>query len=59
MIFTIATQFLKNDNYLADNIIKARGNHSKATEIYRNYIGNAETQEERIRRIHLFRCGGW
>lgn len=46
------------DKYLADNIIEARNNHDKACEVYRNYVGTAETQEERLRRINAFRCGG-
>jgi hypothetical protein len=48
-----------DDNYLADNIVEARTNHDKACEVYRNYVGKAETQEERLRRINAFRCGGW
>lgn len=48
-----------DDNYLADNIVKARDNHEKACEIYRNYVGSSETREEKLRRINLFRCGGW
>jgi hypothetical protein len=47
------------DKYLLDNIIEARNDHDKACEIYRNYVSQAETQEERIRRINFFRCGGW
>jgi hypothetical protein len=48
-----------DDNYLAENIVEARTNHNKACEVYRNYVGKSETQEERLRRINAFRCGGW
>jgi len=48
-----------DDDYLANNIVEARTNHDKACEVYRNYVGKAETQEERLRRINAFRCGGW
>ena len=48
-----------DDDYLAENIIEARKDHDKACELYRNYVRNSETQEERIRRINAFRCGGW
>ena len=48
-----------DDSYLADNIVEARTDHDKAVEVYRNYVGTAETIEERLRRIHEFRCGGW
>ena len=48
-----------DDNYLADNIVEARTNHDKACEVYRNYVGTAETREEKLRRINAFRCGGW
>lgn len=47
------------DKYLADNIVDARTDHDKACEVYRNYVGKAETTEERLRRINMFRCGGW
>lgn len=47
------------DKYLDENIIEARTDHDKARELYRNYVGTAETFEERARRIHRFRCGGW
>jgi len=47
------------DKYLKNNIVKARTDKNKACEIYRNYIGKAETDKERKRRINLFRCGGW
>ena len=48
-----------DDNYLANNIVDARNDHDKACEVYRNYVGSSETQEERLRRINAFRCGGW
>ena len=48
-----------DDNYLADNIVEARTNHDKACEVYRNYVSEAETHEERLRRINAFRCGGF
>lgn len=47
------------DEYLANNIVEARTDHDKACEVYRNYVGKAETSEERLRRINMFRCGGW
>lgn len=46
------------DKYLNENIVEARTNHDKACELYRNYVGSAETFEERRRRINKFR-GGW
>lgn len=48
-----------DDNYLAENIVEARTNHEKACEIYRNYVGKAETYKERLRRINAFRCVGF
>ncbi len=48
-----------DDSYLSDNIVEARTDHDKAVEVYRNYVGSAETSEERLRRINAFRCGGW
>lgn len=48
-----------DDNYLAENIVEARTDDGKAGEVYRNYVGSAETSEERLRRINAFRCGGW
>jgi hypothetical protein len=47
------------DKYLDENIVDARTDHDKACELYRNYVGKAETFEERKRRINRFRCGGW
>jgi hypothetical protein len=47
------------DKYLDENIVDARTDHNKACELYRNYVGKAKTDEERTRRIHRFRCGGW
>jgi hypothetical protein len=32
-------------------------NFNKACNLYRNHVGKAETQEERIKRINEFRCG--
>jgi hypothetical protein len=48
-----------DDKYLQDNIVEARNNHEKACDVYRNYVGKAETWEERKERINKFRCGGW
>ena len=48
-----------NDSYLESNIVGARNNKEKLCDIYRNYVGQAETFEERKRRINNFRCGGW
>lgn len=36
---------------------EAKKDFDKAVDLYRNYVGTAETEEERIRRIHRFRCG--
>lgn len=47
------------DKYLDENILEARTNFNKAANLYRNYVGKAETREERLRRINRFRCGGW
>ncbi len=46
-----------NDKYLKDNIEAAKKDRNKACEVYRNYVGDAETWEERKRRINKFRCG--
>lgn len=46
-----------DDNYLSENISEAKNNFDKACEVYRNYVGKAETREERLRRINAFRCG--
>lgn len=48
-----------DDAYLDANIVEARTDFDKACDVYRNYVGKAETREERIRRINRFRCGGW
>jgi len=48
-----------DDKYLEDNIVEARNNHDKACDVYRNYVGKAETWEERKERINRFRSGGW
>jgi len=37
---------------------EAKKDFNKACELYREYVGGAETMEERKRRIHRFRCGG-
>ena len=47
------------DRYLEDNIVEARTDHDKACDVYRNYVCKAETPKERLRRINMFRCGGW
>lgn len=47
------------DKYLDENIIEARTDFNKAVDLYRKYVGSAETPEERHRRIQRFRCGGW
>ena len=36
---------------------EAKKDFNKACDLYRAYVGGAETEEERIRRIHRFRCG--
>ena len=36
---------------------EAKKDFDKACDLYRSYVGSAETQEERLRRIHTFRCG--
>jgi len=55
----MSEQNKKADEYLAENIVEARGDHDKACEVYRAYVGKAETREERQRRINEFRSGGW
>lgn len=49
---------IKADEYLDKNITEVRTDFNKACEVYRNYVGKAETKEERLRRINIFRCGG-
>tara|TARA_R110001592_G_scaffold262565_1_gene527650 strand:- start:27463 stop:27828 length:366 start_codon:yes stop_codon:yes gene_type:complete len=44
-----------DDNYLAENIAEAKINHDKAVEVYSKYVGKAETDQERLRRINAFR----
>lgn len=46
------------DEYFKENIEEARNDFDKAANLYRNYVGKAETREERARRIHEFRNGG-
>lgn len=46
------------DQYLTENIEEAKADTDKAFDLYRNYVGGAETREERMRRIQRFRCGG-
>ena len=50
-------------NKLADEDFKGRidgaiVDHEKAVDLYRSYVGTAETMNERKRRIHNFRSGG-
>ena len=45
------------DKYMDNSIEQAKTSHDKACEVYRNYVGEAETWEERVRRINRFRCG--
>jgi hypothetical protein len=47
-----------DDNYLLENISEAKKDKNKAFEVYKNYVGSSKTEEERIKRIHKFRCGG-
>ena len=35
----------------------AKTDFNIACDLYRNYVGTAETLEERKRRIRMFRCG--
>tara|TARA_R110002012_G_scaffold24451_1_gene81671 strand:+ start:703 stop:849 length:147 start_codon:yes stop_codon:yes gene_type:complete len=48
---------MSTEKYLEDNIEEAKKDFNKACEVYRNYVGKAETWEERKRRINRFRCG--
>lgn len=36
---------------------EAKKDFNKACDLYRRYVGSAETQQERIERINRFRCG--
>jgi hypothetical protein len=36
---------------------EAKSDFDKACDLYRNYVGTAESPEERLRRINRFRCG--
>lgn len=36
---------------------EAKKDFDKAADLYRSYVGEAETWEERKRRINRFRCG--
>ena len=45
------------DELLQANINKAKHNFADAVKLYRGYVGKAETDEERKRRINRFRCG--
>lgn len=53
-----ATSNTDADEYLLKNIEEAKANKNKACDLYRNYVGESETQEERLRRINMFRSGG-
>lgn len=46
------------DNYFIENAQEAKKDDTKMYDLYRKYVGTAETPEERLRRIHKFRCGG-
>lgn len=50
---------------ILDNILKedeimdlSKTSFDKAVDVYRKYVGTAETPEERAKRIRRFRCGG-
>jgi hypothetical protein len=36
---------------------EAKKDFNLACDLYRNYVGSAETREERLRRINIFRYG--
>jgi len=36
---------------------EAKKDFNKACDLYRSYVGSAETWEERKERINIFRCG--
>lgn len=47
-----------DDTYFNDNIDEAKSDLDKACDLYRKYVGGAETEDERRRRINNFRSGG-
>jgi len=36
---------------------EAKTDFNKACDLYRSYVGSAETRDERLERIKRFRCG--
>ena len=45
------------DEQFEDQKDNAKNDFNAACDLYRPYVGSAETREERKRRIHKFRCG--
>lgn len=49
----------ESDKFFDENVKEAKTDKNKACDLYRNYVGKAETDEERKRRINRFRSGGY
>jgi hypothetical protein len=45
------------DKDFHDKKEEAKKDFNLACDLYRGYVGSAETKEERLRRIRMFRCG--
>jgi hypothetical protein len=46
-----------DDDFFESKKEEAKTDFDKACDLYRSYVGDAETDEERYRRINKFRCG--
>ena len=44
-------------DFFDQNKEAAKRDQDAAIDLYKRYVGSAETQEERLRRINKFRCG--
>lgn len=48
---------IEADELFDNNKEAAKKDFNLACDLYRSYVGKAETREERMRRIQRFRCG--
>jgi hypothetical protein len=46
------------DEEFEAQVEEAKKDFDTACNLYRAYVGSSETQEERMQRIKIFRCGG-
>jgi len=45
------------EKYFQEHKAKAKKDFHKSCDLYRRYVGTASTPEERLERLHKFRCG--